>query len=782
MKHLKLMLLAACALVLGLTSCEPENEKTTVTPTVTITAGEVSGSSLTFSIETKDATTAAWLVVPATENTPSAEDVLKNGSAISVNKVETITAPGLTAATEYIVAAAATGSSEGVTAVNSIRMTTGEKGMTLQLQITMGEITYDQASYVVTATEQETPYYFNILEASEAEGFRYQDFIAEWETIASAQNKSIYECLVDSGLIYTGNQEGTVTKLTPSTAYVAMAFGFDENNAMTSEIATTEFETAALEYPLLITVELGTPTPNAVPIDVTVNDESLSYILQAVYTKNIQGLTDEEVFEAYMGYFAENAAYYDMSVYEFLGAAGYLMQGNVSGEFNSLMANTEYTVIGWGLNEKSKLISPIVREEFKTPNTEDNGMTFDMRVENITETSARLIITPSDPTATFVWLCQPLQDPDWTAETIMNDYVNSWAGFLNAGMGLDSGNIDYTSKTLVPGLDYYFIAFGYDGGITSAPNMIVFKTLTGADENSFDCEFVVEKLDAHNVTLRVIPNYNSIYYLFGAVPDGTLDIEETKAWIEESIALGFDEFIMMNPSFCLADYINYTCYNGDTYGTISELEEKTSYTVFAIPVTVQGLTTERHVVEEGFFTTPEFRISTAEMTNEFHKVFDGNDVTAQGLFDGADVRGRGVMTMSFEANNDAVQLYHYISDGDITSTEEYPDEWLWSNVPWYELEGGIEENPYGFYVIDWSYTYTVLTVARDAEGFWGVVDRTKVTPRKGNISPIEELIDILNSYETPSRYCVAPETLGAQEELTPMQPEIQAITRKGFAR
>lgn len=788
MKHIKSLFLVLLApLFLGLTSCSDENSEKVLEPTITLTAGEASGSSLTFSIETTNATKACWVVVPAENGAPAIEDVLSKGSPIAVNKKETITAPGLNPNTEYIIAGAVIGEKEELKKLNSITMTTGEKGFTLQLQVTISDIEHDEAAYVVTATEQDSPYFFNVVEeskiADKSEDQLYQEFIQKYAELAGEENMSIFEYLEDQDLIFWGNQEGRFTDLTPSTKYVAVAFGFDENNARTSEFVNAPFETIALEYPLELEIVLGEPTPNSVPITVNVNDENLTYVIQAVYTEQIAEFSNDEIFEGYMGSWAESAAQYEMDLYEFLGAAGLLMKGSIQGEFPGLKSDTDYTIIAWGVDEECEQISEVERIDFSTPPTPQTGLTFDLKVEDITENSAHLIVTPSDLSETFVWLCQPMQDPNWTAESIMNDYVNQWGGFLNSGMGLSSGIQDYVSKSLIPNTDYYFIAFGYNGGITSEPIMLTFRTLAGADESEFDCEFTVTQLDAHNVKLKVTPNYNSIFYMFGAVADGELDIEQTKAWVEEDIALGYEEFLIYNPGYSLADFVNMVTYNGESYGSLTDLEEQTSYTVFAFPVTTEGLTTDHHIIIESFFTTPAYVVSDAWMTNEYHKVFDGDEVTERGLFDGADCTGRGIMTMAFDASDDAVQIFHYIAEGDATSTDEYSDEYLWNNLNWIELEGGIENNPYGFYLIDWSYTYTIMTVAKDANGHFGVVDRTLVTPRKANVSPIEELVAMLNASSAPRRYCVAPDEMTslATPQLN-LGKEVPVITRPGLAR
>ena len=119
---IKNLFLALLALPLFFVACEetPAVDQTK-NPTVKVTPGTAGETSLSFTIESTDATSVAYLVVEGDE-APLASEVLANGKAIETNKSVTITENGLTASTKYTIVAAAQNSK--ATEKSSATMTT----------------------------------------------------------------------------------------------------------------------------------------------------------------------------------------------------------------------------------------------------------------------------------------------------------------------------------------------------------------------------------------------------------------------------------------------------------------------------------------------------------------------------------------------------------------------------------------------------------------------------------------------------------------------------------
>ena len=95
-------------------------------PTVAITVGEATETSITFTITSTDAAEVKYLVVESTEATPTATEVLTNGAAVEANTEAGCYIDELEAETEYTIVAAAKNSKAVVKA--EAKMTTKGNG------------------------------------------------------------------------------------------------------------------------------------------------------------------------------------------------------------------------------------------------------------------------------------------------------------------------------------------------------------------------------------------------------------------------------------------------------------------------------------------------------------------------------------------------------------------------------------------------------------------------------------------------------------------------------
>ena len=102
---LKNLFFALLALPLVFVACEKGGDEQ-LDPTVKITAGTATESTLSFTIESTSATKVAYLVVEG-EEAPTASEVLANGTSIDVNKSVALTAADLKGETAYTIVAAA---------------------------------------------------------------------------------------------------------------------------------------------------------------------------------------------------------------------------------------------------------------------------------------------------------------------------------------------------------------------------------------------------------------------------------------------------------------------------------------------------------------------------------------------------------------------------------------------------------------------------------------------------------------------------------------------------
>ncbi len=103
-KHLLLMAVALPLLFVACKQNDPVDE--VKNPTIELTAGEATESSLSFTITTTEAESVAWLAIESSEATPTASEVLANGTKVEANKSVECSATDLEQNTEYTIVAA----------------------------------------------------------------------------------------------------------------------------------------------------------------------------------------------------------------------------------------------------------------------------------------------------------------------------------------------------------------------------------------------------------------------------------------------------------------------------------------------------------------------------------------------------------------------------------------------------------------------------------------------------------------------------------------------------
>lgn len=126
--RIKNLLFLLLAMPLAFAACETPDQPVDEVkdPTVAITVGEATESSIAFTITTADADEVKYLVVESAEGTPTATEVLSNGTAAEVNAEAGCYVAELKAETEYTIVAAAKNSK--AVAKAEAKMTTKKGG------------------------------------------------------------------------------------------------------------------------------------------------------------------------------------------------------------------------------------------------------------------------------------------------------------------------------------------------------------------------------------------------------------------------------------------------------------------------------------------------------------------------------------------------------------------------------------------------------------------------------------------------------------------------------
>lgn len=107
---LRNLLYLLLALPMLMVACNKDGDDTKQDPTVSVTAGEATENSLTFSVDVKGGDRAAWVVFEGEE--PA--DIFEAGTPVNANKVSTVVATDLKRATYYTIVAAVEGNGKVV--------------------------------------------------------------------------------------------------------------------------------------------------------------------------------------------------------------------------------------------------------------------------------------------------------------------------------------------------------------------------------------------------------------------------------------------------------------------------------------------------------------------------------------------------------------------------------------------------------------------------------------------------------------------------------------------
>ena len=157
----KLALLCLTALGFSLMGCEttPDTPTEELKPTVALTKGNESMNSVTFTLETTNATEARYMVLGDEESAPTLETIMAEGIAVELNaegKAE-VTAKGLEAETNYQIVAAAKNKTKMAGSNTLYVKTTAQAELAVDVELV--NVTHETINFRYTATNAERAAY-----------------------------------------------------------------------------------------------------------------------------------------------------------------------------------------------------------------------------------------------------------------------------------------------------------------------------------------------------------------------------------------------------------------------------------------------------------------------------------------------------------------------------------------------------------------------------------------------------------------------------------------------
>ena len=636
------------------------------------------------------------------------------------------------------------------------------EGLSFNVELT--EVTYSSVAYTVTPSDLEAEYLCMLYDAETVEEFTQDKYLVatlyqELEAEARTMGMTLAEFLptyTDKGIL-----EDEFVGLASEAEYYLIVFGVDpaKNYEACTELNKTKFTTEAFEK-LDVTFEIETTVDgNTAEYVVTPSDNETIWYFYTIPTASYEYYLSPDAYNMSQDQFLLYCLQMQIDGYR---SAGYddntilnalFHKGQLTLQAKDLNANTSYTnmVAGFIIDESGMitLASDVTTSTYTTGDAKAVELSFQISVSDVETNRAAIKITPSDNSKTFCWMVG-----EWngtaTGEDIMNEIVAMYGGWMNSGMMLYSGVQDFTGgpgsaykyRLDAPDTDYYVIAFGYAGGITTEAKMVTFRTLPapGAEETTFQVS--TSNVTPYGFTLGVTPSEASTYYIF--------DVIEPSQWDEtaavEAINAGIAEILEMqqayDPNVTLSQVLSMYYYRGAYSVNVSGMTPETTVMAYICAIDHKTGTVAKTHVYNPLVTTTEVGSITPNV--ELVGNYSGKEENGTIFGDAAYTANSAIAVVKYTNIEGARSLFSAMLGDNMMN---YTDAELfgYANGYWTSVS---TSQPYSFYLVEWDYEQTALAYAVDSNGRAGGVGRLTNTATAENKQDIEELralVDELNA-------------------------------------
>ena len=641
------------------------------------------------------------------------------------------------------------------------------EGLTFKVEV--GEVTSSSVSYTVTPSDLNAEYLCVLYDAETVEEFTRDEFLVqtlyqELETEARSKGKTLEEYMpevVDKGAI----TDGKFSNLYPESKYYIIVFGVDAAKGYEANTAVSKTEVTTAEFVGLdVTFEVNTTVDgNTAQYQITPSNNDDIWYFYTLPKSTYDAYTDpagqyqmseqrfllyclEREIEAYRG-----AGYSDNQILNAI-----FHKGALTLQAKGLNAQTEYInmIAGFIVTEEGaiSIATDVTTSTYRTGDATASELTFDISVTDVEMIRAAIKITPSDTKETFCWMCG-VWDGEQTAEDIMNGIVAMYGGAMNQGMMLYSGVQDYTGgpgspykyKLDSPDTDYYVIAFGYAGGITTEPEMVTFRTLPAPDPATTTFTMSASDVTPYSFKIAVVPSHSTTYYSFNVCAPDEYDEEAIIAAENEGFDWMLEQSKQFNPdttvAMVLSSYYYRDAANADATGLVPE----SSFMGYVVVFNPE----DGHVLKLHKFENLATTKSVGSVTPGVELVgyYSGDEENGSVFGQPAATKGKAITVVKYTNLDGARSLFGTMLGDDMTNTSSYSDSYIWGTAANYWTSIKTSE-PYSFYVAEWDYAQTALAYAVDNNGLPGGIGRLYTMPtaeNKGDIAELKALVDELNA-------------------------------------
>ena len=660
-----------------------------------------------------------------------------------------------------------------------------------EFEVEITKTTRSTVTFNVTPRNLDMEYLCVVYDKDTADEFTRDEFLAEsilQEIADEASNsgKTLTEYIpevVDKGVI----EEASFSGLSTNTEHYIILFGVENNDgySASTEITKVAFTTATVEK---VECEFDVETTvvdNSVTLAVTPSNSEISWYLctmpKDTYNYYVE---DENGYDMSHSYFYEYYFQQDINAYLQQGytaeqvVEALIHNGSVELQAKGLKENTDYyyLIAGLILDEEGIVIcTDVARGEYHTEGAAQSEMTFEIKVWDVGQMEASFSITPSNNKDKYCALVAPW-DGVTEAQDMMHKIVNQWGGWMEA-MANDRGPVEHSGATAMKlpaaDTDYYIIAFGYDGGITTEATMATFRTLPGGSVEDVVFEVTASNITPYGFMMNVKSSDATIYYVPGLCASDEYDEATYVDYEKDAFQYYLEEYKKFNPAITVAELLDQYYYNGNATLEVSGLQPDTEYIGYIYALDVHSGEVVKCFTFPAFAHTSTF--STITPTIELVGYFSGDDENGTIFNNAAATKGRAITVVKYGNLEDVRSLFTTMLEGDYSNAAAYSDGELWQEASGYWKKGSLSA-PYDFYLADWNVVQTALCYATDNNGQLSAIKRLYTCPtaeNKSDIAFLKEITDALNTRSSASSLLL-PESVVIGNTL-PSRPVIKPI-------
>ena len=634
--------------------------------------------------------------------------------------------------------------------------------------VEVGDVTRSTVTLSVTPSAEIGNYICVVEERSVVEEYTQDKFIIatvfqELTNEASSKGQTLVEYLpsvVDNGKI----EDVTFSNLKLDTEYYVLVFGVDGKYEACTELTKVAFKTLAVDKSDC-SFDIATDVvDNSVTISVSPSDQELYWYLCTMPKSTYDYyVTDANGYQMSESYFYEYFFQQDINSYR---GAGYsdeqiiealIHKGNQQLQASGLNENTEYLILVAGLimdSEGIVICTDINKASYTTQNAAKSTMTFEIEVWDIKQMEASFRITPSNNNDLYCALVQPW-DGVSTADEVMHQIVDQWGGWMSI-MADDKGVVEHSGskamKLPAADTDYYIIAFGYDGGITTDAYMKTFRTLPGGSVEEVEFTISASNISPYGFNMNIASSDPTIYYIPGACVPAEYDEEAYITWENEAFDYYYAGSKDFNPSITIAEVLDQYYYNGSSSVMVSGLLPDTEIMAYVYALDVHT----GHVVKTFTFDNVARTDTLGEATPSVEIVgYYSGDEENGSIFGNASLSaGKAIIVVKYNDLDNARTLFASMLEGDCSNSYTYSDGELWTLASGYWSTCNTAQ-PYSFYVSEWNADMTALAYCVDNNGKIGALGRRYACATADNKCDIEELRTLVNELNGATRSSLA---------------------------